>query len=112
MQYYSCLLLSRLQVHYPPHVTLKSDQPDFVTEGTRVRYSCEAHANPSQVAYAWYVGGRRVQDAHSSQLVLEKVTRGMHNHVVKCEVTNPIGKTEEATVINISCEHHLFFKLK
>ena len=92
-------------MHYPPHVRLTSDvESGFVTEGSKVLYTCEAHANPTQMTFAWYVGGRRVPEAHSSQLVLDKVARNMHNHVVKCEVSNPIGKTEESTLINIACK--------
>ena len=97
----------RLQVHYPPHVTLKSDKGDLLEEGERVRFSCSASANPSQVSYAWYVGGRRVADAPdaSTELVLDHVDRRLHNHLVKCEVTNPIGRSEQSAVLNIACEY-------
>jgi len=98
---------TRLQVHYPPHVTLTSDQGDFVEEGTQVRFRCEADANPMrQLTYAWYVGGRRATDSAISgggtELLLDHVDRRLHNHVVKCEVTNPIGKTEESTILNVA----------
>ena len=82
---------------------LTSDQEDFVEEGTRVRFRCEAHANPTQLTYAWYVGGRKALET-STELVLDHVDRRLHNHVVKCEVTNPIGKTEESAIINVACK--------
>ena len=98
--------ISRLQVHYPPHVTLTSDKGELLEEGERVRFSCSASANPSQVSYAWYVGGRRVADAPdaSTELVLDHVDRRLHNHLVKCEVTNPIGRSEQTAVLNIACK--------
>ena len=47
------VLVFRLQVHYPPHVSLSSDKGELLEEGERVRFSCEASANPSQLSYAW-----------------------------------------------------------
>ena len=105
----SCVgVFCRLQVHYPPHVTLTSDKGELLEEGSRVRFSCSASANPSQVSYAWYVGGRRVADAPdaSTELVLDHVDRRLHNHLVKCEVTNPIGRSEQTAVLNIACKYN------
>ena len=88
-------------------MTLTPDKGDLLEEGERVRFRCEATANPSQLSYAWYVGGRRVADAPdaSTELVLDHVDRMLHNHLVKCEVTNPIGRSEKTTVLNIACEY-------
>ena len=57
------------------------------------------------MSYTWYVGGRRVADAPeaSTELVLDHVDRRLHNHVVRCEVTNPIGKTDESALLNVAC---------
>ena len=58
------------------------------------------------MSYTWYVGGRRVADAPeaSTELVLDHVDRRLHNHVVRCEVTNPIGKTDESALLNVACK--------
>ena len=100
--------LFRLHVHYPPHVELIADHGNdgYVEEGSRVRFRCKAHANPPQMSYTWYVGGRRVADAPeaSTELVLDHVDRRLHNHVVRCEVTNPIGKTDESALLNVACK--------
>ena len=105
---YFFYIFFRLQVHYPPHVTLTSDKGELLEEGDRVRFSCSASANPAQVSYAWYVGGRRVADAPdaSTELVLDHVDRRLHNHLVKCEVTNPIGRSEQTAVLNIACKYN------
>ena len=104
----------RLQVHYPPHVTLKSNKGDLLEEGERVRFSCSASANPSQLSYAWYLGGKRLADGPdaSTELVLDHVERKLHNLLVKCEVTNPIGRSEQSAVLNIACEFSLYFLTK
>ena len=83
----------------------------YVEEGSRVRFRCKAHANPPQMSYAWYVGGRRVADAPeaSTELVLDHVDRRLHNHVVRCEVTNPIGKTDESAILNVACKLRLIY---
>ena len=95
-------------MHYPPHVELIADHGNdgYVEEGSRVRFRCKAHANPPQMSYTWYVGGRRVADAPeaSTELVLDHVDRRLHNHVVRCEVTNPIGKTDESALLNVACK--------
>ena len=91
-------------------MTLKSDKGDLLEEGERVRFSCSASANPGQLSYAWYVGGRRVADAPdaSTELVLDHVDRRLHNHLVKCEVTNPIGRSEQSAVLNIACKFEYY----
>jgi hypothetical protein len=85
-------------------VTLTSDKGDLLEEGERVRFRCEASANPDQLSYAWYIAGRRVAEATdaSTELVLDHVERRLHNHLVKCEVTNPIGRSEQTAVLNIA----------
>ena len=105
---HQCIYFCRLHVHYPPHVELIADHgvDGYVEEGSRVRFRCKAHANPPQMSYTWYVGGRRVADAPeaSTELVLDHVDRRLHNHVVRCEVTNPIGKTDESALLNVACK--------
>ena len=88
-------------------MTLTSDKGDLLEEGERVRFRCEASANPDQLSYAWYIAGRRVAEAPdaSTELVLDHVERRLHNHLVKCEVTNPIGRSEQTAVLNIACKY-------
>ena len=56
-------------------MTLTSDKGDLLEEGERVRFRCEASANPAQLSYAWYIAGRRVAEAPdaSTELVLGKL---------------------------------------
>jgi len=101
------LFLSRLEVHFAPHVSLTSDRGELLQEGDPVRFVCSATANPAQVTYAWYIGGKRVatrQDGADTELMLEHVDRRLHNQAIRCEVTNPIGRTEKSAVLNIACK--------
>lgn len=97
----------RLEVHFAPHVSLTSDRGELLQEGDPVRFVCSASANPAQMNYAWYIGGKRVatrQDGADTELVLEHVDRRLHNQAIRCEVTNPIGRTEKSAVLNIACK--------
>ena len=87
----------------------------FEQEGDPVRFVCAATANPTQMSYAWYIGGKRVatrQDGADTELVLEHVDRRLHNQAIRCEVTNPIGRTEKSAVLNIACKFFKTFSLK
>lgn len=39
--------------------------------------------------------------------VIPNITRKYHDGMVKCEVHNAVGKSEESKVLDISCEYHL-----
>lgn len=41
---------------------------------------------------------------HGTQLRLESLSRQQNNKIVKCEVSNKIGKSEETETLNINCE--------
>ncbi len=45
-------LFYRLEVHFSPHVSLKSDRGELLQEGDPVRFICTAVANPNQVMSA------------------------------------------------------------
>ena len=97
----------RLEVHFAPHVTLESDRGELLQEGDPVRFVCSATANPAQVSYAWFIGGKRVAtrtDSADTELVLDQVDRRLNNQAVRCEVTNPIGRTEKSALLNIACK--------
>jgi len=62
------------------------------------------------MSYAWYIGGKRVatrQDGSDAELLLENIERRLHNQAIRCEVTNPIGRSEKSAVLNIACKSFL-----
>lgn len=100
----------RLEVHYPPHVTLTSNKANLL-EGDRVKFMCHGEANPNvDLRYTWYVGDRRVAQNNNdrlgfdSELILESVDRSWNGQEIRCEVANPTGKSMKTVALNVSCK--------
>ena len=94
-------------------MTLESDRGELLQEGDPVRFVCSATANPAQLSYAWFIGGKRVAtrtDNADTELVLDQVDRRLNNQAVRCEVTNPIGRTEKSALLSIACKIFLFYE--
>eukprot|EP00095_Tigriopus_kingsejongensis_P001959 maker-scaffold594_size129171-snap-gene-0.23 protein:Tk01959 transcript:maker-scaffold594_size129171-snap-gene-0.23-mRNA-1 annotation:"irregular chiasm c-roughest protein isoform x3" len=91
----------RLMVHYPPKVALRTNR-DELLEGDSVRFYCDTDANPAKVTYAWFVGGKAIRGQDSSELIMDSVDRRHHNSLVRCEATNPIGRSEKTAILNVS----------
>lgn len=91
----------RLMVHYPPKVSLRTNR-DELLEGDSVRFYCDVDANPSKVTYSWFVAGKAVAGQNSQELLMDSVDRRLHNSLVRCEATNPIGRTDETAILNVS----------
>ncbi|CAB4058946.1 Irregular chiasm C-roughest protein [Lepeophtheirus salmonis] len=90
-----------LQVHYPPKVNLQQTDP-MIKEGSSAKFSCNAHANPSQMSYNWYISGKLVPEAKKRDYIINSVDRRLHNAIIRCDVTNSIGKTVQAAKLNVS----------
>ncbi|TRY67516.1 hypothetical protein TCAL_05884 [Tigriopus californicus] len=91
----------RLMVHYPPKVSLRTNR-DELLEGDSVRFYCDVEANPIQVSFAWFVAGKAVAGQSSQELIMDSVDRRLHNSLVRCEATNPIGRTDQTAILNVS----------
>jgi hypothetical protein len=80
-----------------------------VSEFDEVRLACHADANPSDdLVYKWYINDEPVSGEYTTELLIPNVTRSMHDAIVKCEVHNAVGKSEESETLDISCKY-LFF---
>lgn len=55
-------------------------------------------------ASRWYINDEAVMGEDNTVLLLANVTRAMHDTIVKCEVKNEVGKSEESETLDISCE--------
>ena len=93
-------------VRYAPSVRLSSStQHGLLTEGDTVQYRCHAHANPSPALYTWYVDGQQANGFESDYFMISNISQSYHNSIVKCEVRNEIGKSEETETIQIRCKY-------
>lgn len=93
----------KLQVKYAPKVTVSViDGSTRLVEGMDVRLKCSADANPPDVTYKWYINERLIETDLVTELHLVNVTRAQHDSIIKCEVHNAVGKSEESETLDIS----------
>lgn len=104
-----------MQVKFAPKVTLKPSTGVIangrIPEGTEVRLKCDADANPADLTYKWYLNDEPIIGDYTTELVLHNVTRKHHDAIVKCEVYNAVGKSEESQTLDISCKYFPFIIL-
>ena len=94
-----------LYVRYAPSVRLSTSQrPGLLTEGETIQFKCHAHANPPPLEYSWYVDGQRANGFESDFFLITNISQSYHSAIVKCEVTNEIGKSEETETIQVRCK--------
>ena len=56
----------------------------------------------------WFVDNEIVPGNHGTEYRIKGISRTFHNKIVKCEVNNVIGKSEETETLDISCEFNPF----
>lgn len=93
----------RLEVKYAPKVTVSVvGSSNRLVEGSDVRLSCSADANPQDVTYRWYINDQLVGGEPTTELILTNISRKQHDSIVKCEVHNAVGKSEESEALDIT----------
>nr|XP_022920904.1 irregular chiasm C-roughest protein-like [Onthophagus taurus] len=96
----------KLEVKYAPKVTvsiISGTAPNGrIPEGAEVHLGCHADANPSVVTYRWFLNNELLVGDYTTELILHNVTRKHHDAIVKCEVQNDVGKSEESETLDIS----------
>uniref|UniRef100_A0A182SR59 Ig-like domain-containing protein n=1 Tax=Anopheles maculatus TaxID=74869 RepID=A0A182SR59_9DIPT len=96
----------KLEVKYAPKVSVSvvggALSGGRIPEGAEVRLSCRADANPSEVTYKWYKADEPILGDYTTEMVIHNVTKEYHDAVIKCEVHNAVGKSEESEILDIS----------
>ncbi|XP_055602535.1 irregular chiasm C-roughest protein-like [Uranotaenia lowii] len=96
----------KLEVKYAPKVSVSviggALAGGRIPEGAEVRLSCHADANPNDVSYKWYIGDELVVGDYTTEMIIHNVSKKFHDAVVKCEVHNAVGKSEESEILDIS----------
>uniref|UniRef100_A0A182U923 Ig-like domain-containing protein n=2 Tax=Anopheles melas TaxID=34690 RepID=A0A182U923_9DIPT len=96
----------KLEVKYAPKVSVSvvggALAGGRIPEGAEVRLSCRADANPSDVTYRWYKADEPIVGDYTTELVIHNVSKEYHDAVIKCEVHNAVGKSEESEILDIS----------
>ena len=60
--------------------------------------------------HRWFIDNEIVPGNHGTTLTLNSVTRQSNTKIVKCEVWNDIGKSEETETLDIHCKMTLVSK--
>uniref|UniRef100_A0A1I8PJC8 Ig-like domain-containing protein n=1 Tax=Stomoxys calcitrans TaxID=35570 RepID=A0A1I8PJC8_STOCA len=95
-----------LEVKYAPKVTVSvvggALAGGRIPEGAEVILSCQADANPPVQSYRWFVNDELVTGDYTTRMIIHNVSRQYHDAIVKCEVVNAVGKSEESETLDIS----------
>nr|AAM75049.1 RE01586p [Drosophila melanogaster] len=73
-----------------------------IVEHSQVRLECRADANPSDVRYRWFINDEPIIGGQKTEMVIRNVTRKFNDAIVKCEVQNSVGKSEDSETLDIS----------
>nr|XP_029729836.1 irregular chiasm C-roughest protein-like [Aedes albopictus] len=96
----------KLEVKYAPKVSVSviggALAGGRIPEGAEIRLSCHADANPNDVSYRWFIGDEPVTGDYTTEMIIHNVSKKFHDAVVKCEVHNAVGKSEESEILDIS----------
>ncbi|KAJ0170535.1 hypothetical protein K1T71_013906 [Dendrolimus kikuchii] len=94
-----------IEVKYLPklNVTIKSGAVNNkIPEGTEVRIRCSVDANPAPQLYRWYLNNNPVIGDYTDEMIIFNVTRKHHKAVVRCEVSNTVGKSEKDITLEVT----------
>ncbi|KAL7745407.1 hypothetical protein ACLKA6_015419 [Drosophila palustris] len=95
-----------LEVKYAPKVSVSvvggALAGGRIPEGAEVILSCQADANPREVTYRWFINDELMTGDFTTKMIIHNVTRQYHDAIVKCEVVNAVGKSEESETLDIS----------
>jgi len=69
-----------------------------------VRITCRADGNPPEMVYRWFLNEKVIAGDHGTVLNLYNISRKYHDAIVKCEVQNSVGKSEDSETLEISCK--------
>ncbi|ENN81761.1 hypothetical protein YQE_01854, partial [Dendroctonus ponderosae] len=96
----------KLEVKYAPKVMVTflsgMNANGQIPEGSEIRLGCKADANPPDVSYKWFMNDEPIIGDFTKELVLRNVSRKQHDAIVKCEVHNAVGKSEESQTLDVS----------
>ncbi|XP_066597961.1 irregular chiasm C-roughest protein-like isoform X2 [Prorops nasuta] len=100
----------RVAVRYAPKVSMKISsgltKNGQIREGTELRFKCRAEGNPANMDYRWYINDKKVVGDYTTEMILHNATREYHDAIVKCEVHNEVGKSEETETLDITYGPH------
>ncbi|XP_047541036.1 irregular chiasm C-roughest protein-like isoform X1 [Vanessa atalanta] len=90
----------RIEVKYPPRVKIHINNGKRVLEGKDAVINCVAEGNPNNLTYRWFLNDLVV--GNTSELIIKNVTRAHNGAVLKCMVSNEVGKNEDSGILHVT----------
>lgn len=53
----------------------------------------------------WFINEKKVIGDYTTEMIIHNATRDLHDAIVKCEVHNDVGKSEDTETLDITCEY-------
>ncbi|XP_063835341.1 irregular chiasm C-roughest protein [Ostrinia nubilalis] len=93
----------QIEVKYAPKVKIfiKNKKNGKIPEGSDVTIACRADANPSNLTFKWYLNDDAIV-GNTTEIKIYNITRKYSDAIVKCQVFNDVGKTEESETLEIT----------
>ncbi|KAL0859870.1 hypothetical protein ABMA27_010207 [Loxostege sticticalis] len=93
----------QIEVKYAPKVKIfiKNKKNGKIPEGDDVTIACRADANPSNLTFKWYLNDEAIV-GNTTELKIYNISRKYSDAIVKCQVFNDVGKTEESETLEIT----------
>lgn len=55
--------------------------------------------------FRWFINEKKVIGDYTTEMIIHNATRDLHDAIVKCEVHNDVGKSEDTETLDITCEY-------
>ncbi len=94
----------RVEVRYPPSVSVDSLRPVVPKEGEKVLYQCLAESNPAVDRYQWYLDDVPIPGQFGHLYEVANVTRAHQFRQLKCTAENALGKADGVKTIEVQCK--------
>ncbi|KAL4707087.1 hypothetical protein ACJJTC_011413 [Scirpophaga incertulas] len=93
----------QIEVKYAPKVKLfiKSGVNGKIPEGVDVVIVCKADANPTNLTFKWYMNEEQIV-GNTTELKIYNISRTYNDAIIKCEVYNEVGKSEDSETLEVT----------
>ncbi|KAJ2943109.1 hypothetical protein O0L34_g18799 [Tuta absoluta] len=95
----------KIQVQFAPKVKIFVKTRILngkINEGETVAVGCQAHANPNNLTYRWYIDNDPIVGSAGNEMIITNITRKYNEATVKCEVYNAIGKSADTKTLEVT----------
>ncbi|XP_045507832.1 irregular chiasm C-roughest protein-like isoform X1 [Colias croceus] len=94
-----------IEVKYAPKINvsiISGAINNKVPEGTEARFRCSVDANPIAQVYRWFINNNPVIGDYADEMIIFNVSRKHNKAIVKCEVSNSVGKNAATLTLNVT----------